>query len=123
MAKPLPGKKEKVSTEKPESLLSVIKAGAQFVLMVFGIVGLAILIFSEDGLLVTLGGKLTQFDSFGSLMAIPLLIIAIYVARVWFERAFGKSSAAAAGSFAMYLMMAVGAFFLYRVISTGAFTG
>jgi len=123
MAKPLPGKKEKVSTEKPESLLSVIKAGAQFVLMVLGIIGLAILIFSEDGLLVTLGGKLAQFDSFGSLMAIPLLIIAIYVGRVWFEKTFGKSSAAAAGSLAMYLMMAVGAFFLFRLLSTGSLTG
>jgi|APLak6261703504_1056268.scaffolds.fasta_scaffold00269_9 hypothetical protein len=123
MAKPLTGKKEKVSTEKPESVLSVIKAGAQFVLMVFGIVGLAILIFSGDGLLVTLGGKLTQFDSFGSLMAIPLLIITIYIGRIWFEKAFGKSSSAAAGSFAMYLMMAVGAFFLYRLISTGSLTG
>ena len=123
MAKPLPGKKEKVSTEKPESLLSVIKAGAQFVLMVLGIIGLAILIFSGDGLLVTLGGKLAQFDSFGSLMAIPLLIIAIYVGRVWFEKTFGKSSAAAAGSLAMYLMMAVGAFFLFRLLSTGSLTG
>lgn len=120
MAKP--GAKEK-PTQKPESLMSVLKAGAQFVLMIMGIIGLAILIFSEDGWLATLAGKLTQIDSFGSLLIIPLAIIAIYVARVWFEKAFGKSSAAVTGNLAMYVMMAIGAFFLFRLLSTGSFTG
>lgn len=122
MAKPLPGKKEKVSTEKPESVLSVIKAGTQFVLMVFGIVGLAILIFSGDGLLATMGGKLLDLDS-RAFVGIALALVAFYVAKIWFEKTFGKSSAAVAGSLAMYLMMAVGAFFLYRLLTTGSLTG
>jgi len=120
MAKP--GAKEK-PTQKPESLISVLKAGAQFVLMIMGIIGLAILIFSEDGWLATFAGKLTQIDSFGALLAIPLAIVAIYIARIWFERTFGKSSASALGNLAMYVMMAIGAFFLFRLLSTGSFTG
>ncbi|HSI94801.1 MAG TPA: hypothetical protein VK938_01820 [Methylophilaceae bacterium] len=120
MAKP--GVKEK-PTQRPESLISVLKAGAQFILMIMGIIGLAILIFSEDGWLATFVGKLTQIDSFGSLLIIPLAIIAIYVARVWFEKTFAKSSAAVIGNLAMYVMMAIGAFFLFRLLSTGSFTG
>jgi len=123
MARPLPGKKAQVSKEKPESSLSVIKAGAQFILMILGIIGLAILIFSDEGLLMSLGGQLTQIDSFGTLMMIPLGIVAIYVAKVWFEKSLGKSSAAVLGNLAMYVMMAVGAFFLFRLITTGSFTG
>lgn len=120
MAKPGASEKPK---QKPESLLSVLKAGAQFVLMVMGIIGLAILIFSEDGWLATFMGKLTQIDSFGPLLIIPLAIMAIYIARVWFEKTFGKSSAAMTGNLAMYVMMAIGAFFLFRLLSTGSFTG
>lgn len=120
MAKP--GAKEKPA-QKPESLMSVLKAGAQFVLMILGIIGLTILIFSEDGWLATFMRKLTQIDSFGSLLIIPLAIIAIYIARVWFEKTFAKSSAAVIGNFAMYVMMAIGAFFLFRLLSSGSFTG
>lgn len=103
--------------------MSVIKAGAQFILMVLGIIGVAILLFSDTGLLVTLGGKLTEIDSLEMLMVIPLAIVAIYLGRVWFEKTFAKSSAAVAGDIAMYLMMAIGAFFLFRLLSTGSFTG
>lgn len=121
MARPRPGKKE-VAKGKPESLISVIKAISQFVLIVIGIIGTTILIFSSDGLLATMGGKLLDLDS-TAFVGIALALVAIYVAKVWFEKTFGKSSAAVAGSLAMYLMMAVGAFFLYRLLSTGSFTG
>lgn len=123
MADPKTVKKTEKPKDKPESLMSVIKAGAQFILMVFGIIGLAILIFSDTGLLVTLGGKLTQIDSLELLLAIPLLIVAIFLGRIWFEKTFAKSSTAAAGDLAMYTMMAIGAFFLFRYFSTGSFTG
>ncbi|HSI23297.1 MAG TPA: hypothetical protein VK959_09775 [Methylophilaceae bacterium] len=121
MARPLPGKKE-VAKGKPESLISVIKAIGQFVLIVIGIIGTTILIFSSDGLLATMGGKLLDLDS-TAFVGIALALVVLYVAKVWFEKTFGKSSAAVSGSLAMYLMMAVGAFFLYRLISTGSFTG
>ena len=122
MAKPLPGKKEGAAKGKPESLMTTIKAISQFVLIVIGIIGTTILIFSSDGLLATMGGKLLNLDS-RAFIGIALALVAIYVAKVWFEKTFGKSSAAVAGSLAMYLMMAVGAFFLYRLLSTGSFTG
>ena len=117
-----PKKEEKIS-DRPESLLSLLKAGAQFSLMVLGIVGLATLIFSDEGWLVQLARKASNFDSFGSLMIIPLIIGAVFVLRIWFERTFGKSSAAVMGNIAMYAMMAVGLFFLVRLLTTGSLTG
>lgn len=121
MARPLK-KNEGVAKGKPESLLSVIKAISQFGLIVIGIIGITILVFSSDGLLATMGGKLVDLDS-TALIGIVLALVAIYVVKVWFEKAFGKSAAAVTGNLAMYVMMAVGAFFLYRLLSTGSFTG
>lgn len=123
MAKAKTGKDGEKLKDKPESVMSIIKAGAQFILMVFGIIGTAILIFAKDGLLATLGGKLMQMDSYGALLGIPLALLAIYLVRVWFEKTFAKNTAAVAGDIAMYIMMAIGAFFLFRFLSTGSFTG
>lgn len=119
----LPGEKEKLPDARPESLMSVLKAVAQFVLMILGIIGLATAIFSDEGWLVQLARKATQADSFDFIVLVPLLLIGGYVGKVWFERSFGKSSAAVTGNLAMYLMMAVGAFFLFRLLTTGSFTG
>jgi hypothetical protein len=123
MAKRTIDKEKEKLVDKPESAFSVIKAGAQFVLMIMGIIGLAIVIFADEGLLVSGLGKLTKINSFGSLVLIPLGLLALYFVKVWFEKTFGKSSTAVAGNLAMYFMMAVGAFFLFRLLSTGSFTG
>lgn len=116
-------KKEEKLTDKPESLMALLKAGGQFVLIVFGIIGIAVMVFSDQGLLITLFKKLTQVDSFGSLVIVPIVLFALYLVRMWFERTFGKSSAAAMGTAVMYVMMALGAFFLFRFLTTGSFTG
>lgn len=123
MARPRNLKKEEKRIDKPESLMSLLKAGGQFVLIVFGIIGIAVMVFSDQGLLVTLFKKATQINSLGSLVIVPIVLFALFLVRVWFERTFGKSSAAAMGTAVMYLMMALGAFFLFRFLTTGSFTG
>lgn len=123
MAKIRTVKKPETTKDKPESLLSLIKAGIQMVLMIVGIIGAATYIFSDNGLLARLGGKLTRMDSFGSLLAIPLILVALYVGRIWFEKTFARSSSAAIANLAMYAVMAIGAYYLYLFLTTGSFTG
>ncbi len=122
MARPRsPRKKEDLPKGSPESLMSMLKAGTQFALMVLGIVGLAVKIFSDEGWLVQLARKVTQIESFGSLVIIPLVIGALFVLRILFERTFGKSSAAVLGTLAMNVMMLVGFYFLVRLLTEGTF--
>jgi uncharacterized protein YqgC (DUF456 family) len=121
MARAPASKKEKLSTDKPESPLSLLKALGQFGLIVLGIVGLAVAIFSDQGLLVRWVNDLMEMDSARWMMGIPIAALVIYVAKTWFERTFGKSSSAVMGSIAMYGMMVIGFFFLIRLLHTGSF--
>lgn len=109
--------------KKPDTLLAILSAGGQLVLMVLGIIGIATEVFSENGLLSRLFTKVTQGDSFTWVMVIPIALVAIYIARQWFEKAFGKSSSSAIANLAMYVVMALGAFFLIRLLNTGSFSG
>ena len=109
--------------DKPDSPLDSLIAGVQFLLMVIGIAGVSTAIFGDNGLLAHIGRMMTGAESASVLIVIPLVFLAIYIGRYWFERTFAKSSAAAIGDAAMYTMMAVGAYYLIHYLNTGSFVG
>jgi hypothetical protein len=113
--------KKSIIPDRPDSPVTLVIAIGQMVLMIIGIAGVATLIFGENGLLVTLARKVTEVESFAFLMAIPILFIAIYIARQWYEKTFAKSSSATIATFAMYTMTAIGAYFLIQFLRTGTF--
>jgi hypothetical protein len=122
MARRVVKKKEEIAKGKPESLMSILKAGAMFVLVILGILGVAFSTFSEGGWLGIIFDKLTNFEA--DLLVIgPLVLVFLYVVKVWFEKTTGKSSAEVMGNMALFIMMGFGLFFLYRLLTLGSFTG
>lgn len=115
-------KKDEILKDKPESLMMVLKAGSQFGLVIIGIIGVAVSVFSEGGLLPVFFDKLTNLDG-DLLIMVPLLLLFLYVVKTWFEKAYGKSSSSVLGNLALYIMMGIGLFFLYRLITMGSFSG
>jgi hypothetical protein len=122
MARRVSKKKEETAKGRPESLINILKAGAMFVLVVLGIIGVAVSTFSEGGWLGIFFDKLTNLDM-DLLVVVPLVLILLYVIKFWFEKTFGKSSAEVLGNMALFIMMGFGLFFLYRLLTLGSFTG
>ena len=122
MARRVIKKKEEIAKGKPESLMNILKAGAMFVLVVLGIIGVAVSVFSEGGWLGMFFDKLTNFEA-DLLVIVPLVLVFLYVVKVWFEKTTGKSSAEVMGNMALFIMMGFGLFFLYRLLTLGSFTG
>jgi membrane protein implicated in regulation of membrane protease activity len=108
---------------KADSPVDALIAGIQFLLMVIGIAGVATTIFGDNGVLVHIGRMVSGAESASILIVIPLVFIAIYIARYWFERTFVKSSSAVMGDAAMYTMMVIGAYFLFQYLNSGSFAG
>lgn len=115
-------KKEEILKDKPESLMMVLKAGSQFILVILGIIGAALSIFSEGGLLGVFLDKLTNLDG-DIFIGIALTLVVLYFIKTWLEKTTGKSSAVIMGNMALYGMMALGLFFFYRLLTMGSFTG
>lgn len=122
MARRVIKKKEEIAKGSPESLMNILKAGAMFVLVVLGIIGVAVSVFSEGGWFGIFFDKLTNLDT-DLLVIVPLVLIVLYVVKVWFEKTTGKSSAEVMGNMALFIMMGFGLFFLYRLLTLGSFTG
>ena len=103
--------------KKSDNLLSTLAAVGRISLMLVGLVGIAVEIFRDDGLLKQLLGKV--FNSSMGIVYVLLGIAALYLLNRWMATADGKASSGK-GDLPLYIMMAIGAFFLYRLITTGS---
>jgi ABC-type uncharacterized transport system permease subunit len=113
-----PNKYAKNANIEAESKLSTVKAIGAFVLMILGLIGLAMEVFNDAGLVPKLLGKL--FESYTNMLLIPV-IIGVF----WFFNKISASPSADStkktGNIPMYLMMAIGAYYLFKLITTGGF--
>lgn len=105
-------KKKELIADRPESLLSLVVAIVQFVLIVIGIIGITAAIFGEGGLFTTLASKLIDADIASMMITGIIVAAALYFGHRWFERNFEHSASKVYGTLAMYIMMAVGAYYL-----------
>jgi undecaprenyl pyrophosphate phosphatase UppP len=121
VAKPRIQQQKTLIPDRPDSPVTLAIAVAQMALMIIGIAGVATAIFGENGLLASLAKKATEAESLSFIVAIPLLFVAIYLARQWYEKTFAKSSSATIATFAMYTMTALGAWYLIQFLRTGNF--
>lgn len=111
-----------MANDRPESLISGLKAIGEFALMIFGIIGFAVMIFSDQGLLKKLIEKLSNAAFSSSLGAVLAIIVGLVLVKLWYDRVFSKAeNANALGNFLMKAMMIAGAYFLYHFITTGSF--
>ncbi len=107
---------------RPESLLTLIKALAEFTLLVCGIIGIAVQVFHDQGWLKQLLEKLVTEATSASMIGILIGIAVFVVVARWYDRVFSKAeNANALGNFLMKAMMVAGAYFLYLYITTGSF--
>jgi hypothetical protein len=109
--------KDRYEDKKADSLVDTILAVGRVGLMLVGIIGIAVEMFREDGLLKRWLKSL--FSSTEGLMTAAVIAIAVYFFWHWLNAApDGKGSKR--GDIPMYAMMAVGAFFLFRLFTTGS---
>lgn len=103
---------------KPESLLATLLAGLRLGLMLLGIIGIAVHLFSDEGWLDRAMAWI--FSGTWTLLVIPAAVLGAYLANRWLT-APKRGELSKRGDLPLYLMMGVGAFFLFRLLSTGGF--
>lgn len=109
--------KDRYEDKKADSLVDTILAVGRVGLMLVGIIGIAVEMFREDGLLKRWLKSL--FSSTEGLMTAAVIAIAVYFFWHWLNAA-PDGKASKRGDIPMYAMMAVGAFFLFRLFTTGS---
>lgn len=102
---------------KPDTLLNTLAAVGRIGLMLIGLVGIAVEIFRENGLLKQALGKI--FESSMGIVYVLLAVAVLYMLNKWMATADGKASSGK-GDLPLYIMMAIGAYFLFRLITTGS---
>ena len=111
-----------MANNRPESIFTTLKAIGEFALMVFGIIGIAVAIFNDQGLLKKLIDKLMNAAFSTSLVTIIGIIVIFAMGAAWYNKVFSKAeNSNALGNFLMKAMMVAGAYFLYRFLTTGSF--
>lgn len=107
---------------RTESLITLLKSLLEFLLMVCGIIGIAVQIFHDQGLLKGLWNVLINEAISTSLIGGIFAVAGILLGKAWFDSVFRKAeNANALGNFLMKAMIAAGVFFLYLYLSTGSF--
>ena len=111
-----------MENNRPENIITTLKAIGEFTLLVCGIIGIAVEIFHDDGLLRKLLSKLMDSAFSSSMIALVGVIAVFAIGAVWYDRVFSKvENIRALGDFLMKAMMLTGAYFLYLFLTTGSF--
>jgi len=108
----------KPNNSKPDTPLKTIIASVQIGIMLLGIIGIAVEIFRDQGVIRQWLTKL--FSSGGSLAGGLIIVFLLYLFWRWLNSA-PKGTRSRRGDIPMYLMMGVGLFFLFRLLTTGSF--
>lgn len=109
--------KDPYENKKADSTLDTVLSVGRVGLMLLGIIGIAVEIFREDGLLKRWLKSL--FSSTEGLVTGLVIAVVLYIFWRWLNAA-PDGKATKRGDIPLYAMMAVGAFFLYRLITTGS---
>lgn len=109
--------KDKYEDKKVDSPVDTLLAVGRIGLMLIGIIGIAVEIFRDDGLLKRWLKSL--FSSTEGFITALVIAVVLYFFWRWINAAPG-GNASKRGDIPLYAMMAVGAFFLYRLVTTGS---
>lgn len=112
-----------MNDHSPDSLISLLVALAQLVLLLLGMIGISVYLFRENGWISQVVGHVLETWSFTAIAAIPLLAAAYLILANWYAKNFTKHTQEKVANLMLFAMMGVGAFFLFRLISSGSFTG
>lgn len=104
------------NNSKPDSLPKTVIALMQMGLMLIGIVGIAVEVFRDQGIIQQLLSRM--FSSGSSLAGGLFVLFLLYLFWRWINSA-PSGSRSRRGDIPMYLMMGIGIFFLLRLFTTG----
>ncbi len=111
-----------MAQNRPESLVSILKALGEFVLIVFGLIGISVEVFHEQGLLKKLLNTIMNAAMASSMLMIVGILVALAMLKIWYDSVFSTAeNAHALGDFLMKAMMAAGVFYVYVFLTTGGF--
>lgn len=111
-----------MTDKRPESLLSLLQSLGEFTLLVCGIIGIAVEIFHDEGLLRKFIGQLVDAAFSGSLGTIVVWIVFALLAKFVYGWANARAeNTNTLGNLLMRGMMLLGVYFLYLFITTGSF--
>ena len=117
-----PNKYSKNANIKPDTPFKSIMAFAGVILMLCGLAGLAVELFSHGDTLNN-AWFIAQYDQTVAnpmrLIYLPLVFVAYYVLGKVFAVPQGSNKPSGKGNWLMYLMMAIGAYYLIRLTLTG----
>ena len=103
---------------RPDSLIATLQAAGEISLVLIGLVGLSVEVFSDQGWFKQLVDKML-YSPMG-LLFIPVAVLFVFLLNRWMvSPSAGKESGR--GNLPLYVMMAVGAYYLIRLISRGSF--
>ena len=105
---------------KTENLVDTTLALVQVVLIVIGLAGISVQLFSERGMLSGLLHKLMAMHAAMLLAAIVSLIVIFSLFKKTFKASKGDRSTSAYGNLLMFLMMGIGAYFVLLYLNTGS---
>lgn len=111
-----PNKYLKNADIRPESLLRTIASVTAFILMLIGIVGTALDVFKEDGLMSKAFSYF--FQSTQTMMLIPVIVLVLWLLNRWFS-APNKAETKKSGNLPMYIMMLLGIYYVFQFVTTG----
>lgn len=103
-----------------------MKSAIQFIfslvitaLIILGIAGLSWNFFRPNGWLVHWVGRIWSLETHYIVMAVPVVIVAIFVARVWIRGWFATSKADSFANLLTYALALVGAGFVVKIVMHG----
>ena len=118
MARIDPNKYSKNADIRPESKLSLLLAVIRIILIGFGLIGISVALFREDGWLSKLMSKV--FESTATMLLIPVIIFAIWLLNRWLSTP-NKSETKKNGDIPMHVMIVIGVYYIYKIFTTGSF--
>jgi uncharacterized membrane protein YqjE len=105
----------------PDSLLSLLLAGVQFILVMTGLVGISVELFREKGWLKQALSSLMQASMTSLVIGVPFAILVFLVGRAWLISHSERHESSRTADLMLYAMMAVGGWFLYKLVTQGSF--
>ncbi len=104
-----------------DSLLSVMLAGAQLVLVVIGLIGISIEFFRDKGWLKQSLSAIMNTSNSTLIMALPVGLLVFLVGKSWMDSHSERKSSGVIADAMLYVMMLVGVWVIYKFVSEGGF--
>ena len=103
---------------RPDSIIATLQAAGEISLVLIGLVGLSVEVFSDQGWFKQLVDKIL-YSPLG-LLFIPVAVLFVFLLNRWMISP-SASKESGRGDLPLYVMMAIGAYYLVRLIIRGSF--